>query len=702
MAFSRRFISRANFELAFQRIVRGQNKEYKSFFRHLYPSYQLGLSANLDDLMKALKSGRYEPSTATCVYSPKQSGVLRPLRLLSLTDQVVYQATANAVADAFRVQQQKYAFSRSFGAIIGSSTSPYFYRSWRVCYRAFDRAIVEAFKKGNHIVADFDLVSFFELIDHTHLRTVLERKVKDRELLELLMSCLAKWAADAKGGALGHGIPQGPEASAFLAECVLFSFDSLRLKDVAYCRYVDDIKLLAHDERPVRRALLTLDLESKRIGLVPQAQKIGYRRVDDVRQLRKTVPSKLASVKTRARVTTASHTRLEKIFRSAVQGRLAKIDIVDATRFKFALGRMNRRTAVLRRIAPLLDRRPDLAWLFADYLKKFQGDKTAADVLMTAIRQDPAYDASAASYIDALDVCEPVDGVRPYRRVIQTAEGRSAERSIRLKVASCLFRGRRAGPTGALRLIERLRDPLAKSLVIQGLFVAGDAPYRIKSAQGSLQMATESPDDDLARFAGAILLHGWPWRTPSWRPGRGTNRAVKLLLKGVGIRARGPSRRGVLHVFFVERQGIATTLRWMSALGRDWREAERRCLRVQTLQTGDPTVHITMLDTFNELLLQRFSKRHHATSAAFASAAGPKAQPDLGAWLYHPVLAALLPKGIAWYRRVHQARVEGELAHARTRKGLHTKPISFKKREQLMRGAKVAWAELIAEWRKIL
>src|SRR5688500_4255529 len=107
MAYSTQFVSKANFELAFQRLVRGQNREYKSFFRHLYPSFQLGLSENIQDLTESLKRGRYQPSEAICVYSPKQNGVLRPLRLLTITDQLVYQAIGNVVANAFRKQQQK-------------------------------------------------------------------------------------------------------------------------------------------------------------------------------------------------------------------------------------------------------------------------------------------------------------------------------------------------------------------------------------------------------------------------------------------------------------------------------------------------------------------------------------------------------------------------------------------------------------------
>jgi hypothetical protein len=60
--------------------------------------------------------------------------------------------------------------------------------------------------------------------------------------------------------------------------------------------------------------------------------------------------------------------------------------------------------------------------------------------------------------------------------------------------------------------------------------------------------------------------------------------------------------------------GIATKLNWRKALKGDWRDAERRCLRVQDLAVGDPSSWLLMIDTFNELLIQRLSKQHPSLS----------------------------------------------------------------------------------------
>lgn len=190
MGFPRKFTNYRNFEIAFLRIVRGSNNEYKKFYRHLFPSYNLALKANLDDIIKDIKKGTFEPTTPTLVFLPKKSGILRPITLLSLHDLIVYQAIVNVIADEFKEEQNKHAFKKSFGCIYAGEKSPFFFRSWKVGYAAYNNAMTKAFKAGNVYVADFDLVSFYDLIDHHLLRNCLNKKVKNEDLLNLLLKCL--------------------------------------------------------------------------------------------------------------------------------------------------------------------------------------------------------------------------------------------------------------------------------------------------------------------------------------------------------------------------------------------------------------------------------------------------------------------------------------------------------------------------------
>src|SRR5712664_1377105 len=282
MALPTEFLSLDNFELAWERIIKGSNAQYKRLFNHLFPSYNIAADANLKDLIQRIRNNHYSPSAPTTIYYPKSSRILRPITLLSLNDQVLYQAIANYIANKFSRSLAPRYGTKTFGAQLAGSRSGFFYRPWKKCYRSFNQSIRTAYFKGHDVIADFDLVSFFDLIDHKILRQMLERKIRNGEILDLLSECLERWTSGNPSAYIrGHGIPQGPEPSAFLAEIVLSDFDRAGYGNVVYLRYVDDIKLLGRDFPPVRRALLRLDLQAKRLGLVPQAQKIEVRRVTD-------------------------------------------------------------------------------------------------------------------------------------------------------------------------------------------------------------------------------------------------------------------------------------------------------------------------------------------------------------------------------------------------------------------------------------
>ena len=107
-------ISLPNLELAWLRITTARNLQHKRMFRHLYAAYEPGRRANLILLREQLK-GSWKPTKPIRVFMPKSSGLLRPLTLLALDDQIVLQAIANVVAkqvfDRRRAVQGKAVFS---------------------------------------------------------------------------------------------------------------------------------------------------------------------------------------------------------------------------------------------------------------------------------------------------------------------------------------------------------------------------------------------------------------------------------------------------------------------------------------------------------------------------------------------------------------------------------------------------------------
>jgi len=222
-----------------------------------------------------------------------------------------------------------------------------------------------------------------------------------------------------------------------------------------------------------------------------------------------------------------------------------------------------------------------------------------------------------------------------------------------------------------------------------------------------LQSEIKGTDGDLARYCASLwMINYHEHNLGPWMPGKEANHSVKLMMKGLGFRKRAPSKQGILDTYFKTQLKIFVPIPWKKALQRDFRDAENRCLNLQKLQVGNPSARILILDTFNEVLVQAFSQKHPLVSAPYRRAAGHALHPDFGNWLNHPDLAGILPKGIQWFREVHKTRVEADLAHAKIKKGkkkgVPTKPVTFKKAEALMRQAKMAWAELIIEWKNFL
>lgn len=608
----------------------------------------------------------------------------------------------NHVARRIEPLQRKHALTKAFGALLSGKEAPTLFLDWRKCYRTYYDAITHAFDQGNDHVADFDLVSFFELIDHSLLRRILTKHVSNDDTLDLLFKCLASWRRNRRDEPILHGIPQGPEPSAFLAECILFRIDSLRFKDVVYLRYVDDIRLMAKDQVSIRRALVRLDLISKDLGLVPQAQKVVVREVKTVDNIAKIVPSGLLLGVSKSVAQSSTQKKLLKAFRSSLvrEGRGWKVG--DVTNFRFALHRLKPRRDVLRRIAPLLIKRPDLSWPLSDYLKKFKASKEAADALLSALRQNPVYDSAAMHYVEALDLCEPSTRQAPYRRAVRAARRQSEEKSVLVRLASLTFLGKRAGVKDALEMITKEPEPWVRGLIIHRLFEVQDAPFNLAQSADLLQREICQEDPDLARYAASLLLRGWP-AVQSWATMSNVNDAVKILTKALGLRRRGPRKLGIIGSFFSRTLKIDIHFSWRRALGRTWKDAESRCLRLQEL---DPDARIMVLDTFNEALIQSFSRRHSALSPLFRAAAGGRAHPNYGSWLHNPALQSVLPRRVHWFRWVHKARVGSALAHAEhlkgPKKGLPTEPISRRKADKIMKNAPPAYAELLLAWKKIL
>lgn len=130
-----RLFSLKNLELAWRRITTGTNHQYKRFFRPLFYAYEIAIKDNLNDLQKRLEGGSYKVSSPVRIYIPKPSGLQRPITLLSLEDQIIWQAVANIFAERLRDRRKNVELRSVYSNILNDDiNSIFFVKDWHFSY----------------------------------------------------------------------------------------------------------------------------------------------------------------------------------------------------------------------------------------------------------------------------------------------------------------------------------------------------------------------------------------------------------------------------------------------------------------------------------------------------------------------------------------------------------------------------------------
>jgi hypothetical protein len=124
-------------------------------------------------------------------------------------------------------------------------------------------------------------------------------------------------------------------------------------------------------------------------------------------------------------------------------------------------------------------------------------------------------------------------------------------------------------------------------------------------------------------------------------------------------------------------------------LGREW---PATCDPSSGQWDGNPAVLVTVLDSYNDLLLQRLSVRDRLLRSAFRRAAGRNRIPAYGVWL------TTARSGVFYLlKTVHDLRVRAELAHATQKKtGRFTRPVSYREKARLLQTLRPAYVELLS------
>src|SRR5450759_5010395 len=224
-------VSIQNLKLAWRRINTAKNLQYKRFFRELYLVYEGALDDNLRELHKKLISKVWQPNHAVRIYLPKPSGLQRSISLLGIEDQILLQAIANGLALKLRTKRKIVELKTVFSNKLAEpKDSIFFTEQWQRTYKGFQAKCVEHFNAGYRWSAHFDLSAYYDTISHDLLIRIISPGQSHPETWAIVSDWLQKWSASESAAMTGHGIPQGPIASDFLAEAFFLPIDIYLLK----------------------------------------------------------------------------------------------------------------------------------------------------------------------------------------------------------------------------------------------------------------------------------------------------------------------------------------------------------------------------------------------------------------------------------------------------------------------------------------
>ena len=132
------------------------------------------LKENREELLKALRSGTYNPKAVKRVEIPKPDGGKRMLGVPTVIDRMIQQAI---------VQVLQPIYEPLF------SENSYGFRPKRSAHQAMKQAL-EYYKEGYTQVVDLDLAKYFDTVNHEILIGMLREQIKDERVISLIRKYL--------------------------------------------------------------------------------------------------------------------------------------------------------------------------------------------------------------------------------------------------------------------------------------------------------------------------------------------------------------------------------------------------------------------------------------------------------------------------------------------------------------------------------
>lgn len=677
-----------NLRRAYRWILSNPDALYKSYFRDSYDAFAIASDSHLKWIRSEALKERLRITHASKILVPKPSGTLRPITLLTVEDQIVYQACVNLIADALKRKTKKRYEKRVFAHLYAGKSSPFFYYQWQRSYRKFARRVRESYNDGYHYIANFDLASFYDSIDHYVLRHFLKETGIDEDTIGFLLECLKTWTSSTwSNGPQNiyheHGIPQGPLASGMLSEAVLQYIDTAgeQGRKTIYLRYVDDIKILAKSEDELRRKLIKLDIVAKEIGLFPQTAKINIHRIQNPDHEVKSV-SRPPEASLRPNVDQKKlATRILELTRNG------KVASPEATRFKYLIAHAEPTSRLNARLIKTLHKHPELSPAICGYISRYKKipGKLADNIvgylgglelyhsvhgqlLRACLGRLPAHHSDVVGRFCADRLLRPKKGSIPVQPLYK-----EALIAWSLEAKSISF-------AEYENILGQESDWWVKKSALRQLTsdLFGPATY-----VDFLNKCLRVQEAEVARIASSRMIQE---NIRLARPYGDVETTAKQMLKAARIiRVVGDAESRINEILSYILDRKKSSYDWKKFFGKEHNHAERMAIFLKRNRESNIDAFLVQLDSYCDYI----------TEHVYARLKPGKTYPNFGVAIKDPILKARTPNAMSVFDKLHALRLESTTAHPRSKKtGSATRRLKHKDYYRIRKDLVVAFDEL--------
>lgn len=226
--------------------------------------FERNLEQNIFELYREIRHKTYKHRSyeGFYIYDPKR----RHIHKASVRDRVLHHAVFKVLNPIF----EPTFIPTSFSCRIGKGTHK--------GVATLERMIRKASRNYTRpcYALKCDVRKFFDSVDRNILISILDRKIKDPEMMRLLREIVGSYSSGQSDLFSYRGLPIGNLTSQIFANVYMNEFDQFvkrELKAAYYVRYTDDFVVLSHDESELEPMLGKMEnflKESLKLSLHPE------------------------------------------------------------------------------------------------------------------------------------------------------------------------------------------------------------------------------------------------------------------------------------------------------------------------------------------------------------------------------------------------------------------------------------------------